>query len=174
MASSSASKQPLLVDRPLHVVARLDQSSQPAGSVDPGTGTNGVLLVDCTGSSDGAMLDTIYLIQRSSNDATVVNLFFSTSNQVLGVTTTGGQTNAWFINTAKFVATAAAGMQAEFVLPYILAPIPHSGGQASASADIPPRYRGLMIPRGLALWAAAFTPTPNPNAPNIGAQGGWY
>lgn len=159
-------------------MARLDQTSQPGGSVDPGTGTNGVLLVDCTGSSDGAWLDTIYLIQRHTGDESIVNLFFSTSNAMLGVTTTGGQANAWFINTCKFPASTPAGQFMEFTLPYTLAPIPHSGGNTPvrfhSGENEPPRFRGLAIPRGKALWAAVFNPTPVAAAPNIGVQGGWY
>lgn len=170
------------MDRPLHEVARLDQTSQPAGSLDPGTGTNGVLLVDCTGGSDGACLDCIYLIQRSSGDESIVNLFFSKSNSVLGITTTGGQANAWFINTVKFPASSAAGQYIEYTLPFVLAPVPHAisdnsqqiplSGQAAVIS--PPRFRALLIPRGMALWAAVFHPTPIAAAPNIACQGGWY
>lgn len=186
MPSSSTNKQPLLVDRPLHAVARLDQTSQPAGSIDPGTGTNGVLLVDCTGSSDGAMIDSIFLIQRSSSDESIVNLFFSTSNAMLGTTTTGGQANAWFINTCKFAADTPAGQFIEFALPFVLSPVPHAGQNtvtntsplgSRAVGDTysdPPRFRSLLVPRGLALWAAVFSPAPNPDAPNIACQGGWY
>jgi|GEM_PF-1767871 hypothetical protein len=178
MATTSSNKQPLLIDRPLHVVARLDQTSQPAGSVDPGTGTNGVLLVDCTGTSDGAFLDTIFLIQRVSDDESIVNLFFSESNGMLGVVTTGGQANAWFINTCKFPATTPVGQHVEFELPHVLSPIPHAGAnlalQGRSGVSEPPRYRGLYVPRGKALWAAVFHPAPVPHAPNIACQGGWY
>jgi hypothetical protein len=180
MSSSSTNKSPLLIDRPLHVVARLDQTSQPAGSLDPGTGTNGVLLLDCTGSSDGAFIDTIYLIQRVSDDESIVNLFFSESSGILGVTTTGGQANAWFINTCKFPPTSSAGSFVEFSLPFVLSPVPHAGTMeavpmsGTVGVQAPPRFRGLYVPRGKALWAAVFAPAPIPEAPNIALQGGWY
>jgi hypothetical protein len=77
----------------------------------------------------------------------------------------------------------------EFTLPFLLAPIPHAGesqpvpitrsaapiGTTPTAAVIqPPRYRGMRIPRGMALWAAVFNPGPDHDAPNIGVQGGWY
>jgi len=74
LSSSSTNKAPLLVDRPLMVVSRLDNSTSPAASVDPGTGSNGVLLVDCT-ANDGACIDSIYLIQRVDDSAVKVNLW---------------------------------------------------------------------------------------------------
>jgi hypothetical protein len=189
MAASSTNKQPLLIDRPLHVIARLDQTSQPAGSIDPGTGTNGVLLVDATGSSDGALVECLYLIQRKTGNEAIVNLFLSNSNQVLGTTTTGGQAQAWFVNTCKHEAATPAGYFIEFTLPFLLAPIPHAGASEAvpisrsalpigmtptAGVIQPPRYRGMRIPRGMALWAAVFQPAPDPDAPNIAVQGGWY
>jgi hypothetical protein len=185
MAATSTNKSPLLIDRPLHEVARLDQTSHPGGTLDPGTGVNGVLLVDATGTSDGAVLDTIYLIQRFSDDESVVNLYFSTSNQILGTTTTGGQANAWFINTCKFPVGADPGLFIEFSLPFVLSPIPHAQGDSElvngpiASSltnglQQAARFRSLYVPRGKALWAAVFSPTPNPEAPNIACQGGWF
>ncbi len=66
MASTSTNKAPLLMDRPLLVIAKLDGTSTPPGSIDPGSGTNAKLLVDCT-NNDGALIESIALVQRVNN-----------------------------------------------------------------------------------------------------------
>ena len=171
MSSSSTNKQPLLVDRPLMVVTRLDNSTSPAAGVDPGTGSNGVLLVDCT-AGDGAVVDTIYLIQRMDDDATKVNLYISSSAHSLGVTATGGSSNAHFIGRFGFAAAQKVGAQAEMKLPKLLAPVPHAGSNGTDGE--PPQYRGLYIQKGQALWAAADSTAAVPGAPNIACQGGYF
>lgn len=170
MASSSTNKQPLLIDRPLLVIAGLKDSTSPASGVEPGTGSNGVLLVDCT-ANDGAVLDTIWLIQRVDDNATAVNLYLSTSALSLGVTASGGAANAHFLGRFGFGATQKVGATVEMVLPKLLAPVPHAGANVS---NEPPQFRGLYIQRGLALWAAAASATAVAEAPNIACQGGYY
>jgi hypothetical protein len=171
MASSSTNKQPLLIDRPLMVVTRLTSTTSPAAGADPGTGSNGVLLVDCT-ANDGAVLDTIYLIQRVANDVSRVNLYISTSAHSLGVTSTGGNANAHFIGRVAFAASQLEGKTVEAQLPKLLAPVPHAG--ANNAAGEPAQFRGLYIQAGQALWAAVDSVTAVPNAPNIACQGGYY
>lgn len=162
---------PLLVDRPLLEIARLDNSTSPAASADPGTGSNGVLLVDCT-DNDGAMLDAIFLIQRVDDNATQVNLYISSSSHSLGMTASGGSSNAHFLGRFGFGATQKVGAHAFAPLPYLLAPVPHAGGNSAAGE--PPQFRGLYLKRGQALWAAAASAAADPAAPNIAAQGGYY
>jgi hypothetical protein len=171
LSSSSTNKAPLLVDRPLMVVSRLDNSTSPAASVDPGTGSNGVLLVDCT-ANDGACIDSIYLIQRVDDNAVKVNLYLSSSAHSLGVTATGGSSNAHFIGRFGFAATQKVGAMVEMKLPKLLAPVPHAG--ANGADGEPPQYRGLLIQRGQALWAAVDSAAAVPAAPNIACQGGYY
>ena len=170
MASSSTNKAPLLIDRPLLVIASLRDSTSPAGAVEPGTGSNGVLLVDCT-SNDGAVIDSLWLIQRVDDNATKVNLYISSSALSLGVTATGGAASAHFIGRFGFGATQKVGAVVEMVLPKLLAPVPHAG---STGAGEPPQFRGLYLQRGLALWAAADSPTAVAAAPNIACQGGYF
>ena len=171
MASTSTGKQPLLIDAPLCRVVRLDQTSSPAGSADPGTGSNGVLVVDCTGN-DGALIEEVAIIQRVAGNTAKGNLYFSTSNLALGVTTTGGQANSWFLARFGFASGPDPGERESLVLPRILAPVPHAG--ANDADGYPPVHRGLRIEKGLALWAAIENASPVANAPNLLVMGGFY
>lgn len=170
MAASSTNKQPLLIDRPLLVVTSLRETTSPASGTEPGTGSNGVLLVDCT-ANDGAMIDSLWLIQRVAGDTTGVNLYISSSGLSLGVTANGGAANAHFLGRFGFGAGEGVGATAEMALPKLLAPVPHAG---STAAGEPPQFRGLHLQRGLALWAAVNSATAVASAPNIACQGGFY
>lgn len=167
--NTSTNKQPLLMDRPLCRVRRLDQSST-IGSIDPGTGTNGVLLVDCL-QNDGALLENIWLIQRVANDRTLVNLYLSTSNVSLGVTASGGQADSFFLARTQMPVQAEIGFGQDFRLPRLLAPVAHAGPTGNPEV---PQLRGLRVEKGFALWAACEGPGPHPNAPNIGVMGGLH
>ena len=171
LASSSTNKAPLLIDRPLLEVKRLDATTSPAGTVDPGTGSTGVLLVDCT-SNDGAVLDSIWLIQRVASNQSAVNLYISSSGYSLGVTATGGSANAFFLARVAFGSAVAAGEIVEFKLPKLLAPVPHAG--ANDAGGNPPQFRGLYLRKGLALWAAVDSQTAVAAAPNVACQGGYF
>lgn len=170
MASSSTNKAPLLIDRPLLEVKRLDATTSPAGTVDPGTGSTGVLLVDCT-NNDGAVLDSVWLIQRVASNQTAVNLYISSSGYSLGVTASGGSASAFFLARVAFGSTAPVGETIEFKLPKLLAPVPHAGANVDNN---PPQFRGLYLRKGLALWAAAESATAVAAAPNIACQGGYF
>jgi hypothetical protein len=179
MAGTSTNKSPLLVDRPIFRTVRLDQTSSLTGTVDPGTGSNGALLVSCIGN-DGALLEDIQLIQRVANDTTAVNLYISNSEIALGVTTTGGRADAHFIGQFALPAAQAVGAKISFRAPFILAPVPH-GPATYAYADVPtwlgqraPLFQGQRIEKGWALWAAVAGNTPVANAPNISVQGGFH
>lgn len=176
MSSTSTNKQPLLVDRPLLSVVSLTATTHMPGTTEPTTGTAGVLLADCT-NNDGGILDDIWLIQRSGNDTTPVNLFLSTSSQSLGVTTSGGSGSAVFLGRFAFAGNAPVGATISWQPPKLLAPVPHAGGSIGyIVSEIPevPQFRGLLMPRGLALWAAVDSATAVSTAPNIACQGGLY
>jgi hypothetical protein len=170
VSSSSTNKQPLLVDRPLLEIRRLDATTATSNDVDPATGTSGVLLVDCT-SGDGALIESIWLIQRVAGNATPVNLYLSTSNQLLGSLTDGGSAGSWFLGQAGFDVGPDPGGTVEFDLPKLLAPVPHAGANADAS---PLQFRGLRLQEGQALWACVASTSAVPGAPLIAAQGGYY
>lgn len=172
MATTATNKQPLLIDSPLCRIRRLDGTSSPVGTVDPGTGSNGVLLVDCT-SNEGALIEHVWLIQRVANNQTAVNLYLSSSNLALGVTVTGGQADSFFLTQGQLGSNSPIGATGSFPLPLLLSPVPHAAVGVSAGYVIP-QFRGLRLERGEALWAAADVVTPDPDAPSIGVQGGFY
>ncbi len=176
MSSSSTNKQPLLVDRPLLEIVSLTSATHAPGTTEPASGTVGVLLVDCT-ANDGACLDDIWLIQRRDNDTTPVSLFLSTSGQSLGVTAAGGAAAASYLGRVVFGSGARAGATISWQAPRLLAPVPHAGGNVGYIVNGPtevPQFRGLLLPRGKALWAAVESATAVANAPNIACQGGFY
>lgn len=170
MSSSSTNKQPLLMDRPLLEVRRLDATSMPVTSVDPATGTSGVLLVDCT-SNQGALIESVFLIQRVAGNSVPVNLYLSTSNQLLGSITDGGSADSWFLAQTSFEVGPDIGAMIEFTLPHVLAPVPHAGAATGSDAI---RFRGLRLAAGQALWACVSSTSAVPGAPLIAAQGGFY
>lgn len=167
--NTTTNKLPLLMDRPYCRVLRLDGTST-VGSIDPGTGTNAVLLLDCT-QNDGALVENIWLLQRFADDVTRVNLYLSTSNVSLGVTASGGQADSFFMGTAEMPINAEIGNTVDFRLPRVLAPVAHAS--ASGNPEVP-QLRGLRVEKGYCLWAACDGPGPHPNAPNIGIMGGLH
>jgi hypothetical protein len=172
MSATSTNKEPLLIDRPLLKIARLDQTSSPAGSTpDPGTGSNGVLLVDAI-SNDGALIEDIWLIQRVAGNTASVNLYLSSSNLALGASAGSGQADAWFLGRVGFSVGPDPGETISWTLPKLLAPVPFAGAN-DGDGNIPV-HRGLRISAGLALWASVNNASPVANAPSIAVQGGWY
>jgi hypothetical protein len=170
MASSSTNKQPLLIDAPFMRVVRLDNTSMPADIVDPGTATNGALILDCI-ANDGALVESIWLIQRAASNVTEVRLFLSTSNLAMGVGLSGSPSDSQYLASAVFAAAQPVGATVEFVLPPVLFPVAPASANASAT---PHRLRGLRVEKGKALWAAARTITPDFTVPQIAIQGGFH
>ena len=170
MSSTSTNKQPLLIDRPFLAVKRLDATTTTSGDVDPSTGTSGVLLLDCTGNA-GALVEEIWLIQRVAGNSIPVNLYLSTSNQLLGNITDGGSAESWFLAQAGFEVGPDPGATVAFTLPNLLAPVPHAG---AATGPAPLQVRGLRVQAGQALWASVASTSTVAGAPLIAAQGGFY
>ena len=170
MAGTSTNKQPLLIDTPIMRALRLDNTSMPAGVIDPGTATNGALILDCT-ANDGAFLESVYLIQRVASDVTEIRLFLSTSNLAMGVGLSGSVADSHFLMRAQFGAAQPIGATIEFTLPRILFPVPHAGANTGGE---PQRFPGLRVEKGRALWAAANLTAPSFSVPLIAIQGGFY
>ena len=164
MASTSTNKQPLLVDRVLHEVVDLAGATVAENAGLEISGTNSAaLLVDCT-TNDGAIAEDIYAIARTITTGYKINIYLSTASDYLRSqqsvyvgTLTGGTT------TGEKTRIAAEN------LPFVLAPMPHSGTES--------QFNALYIPRGKALWAAVEQQAANdqaPSAPLLGVQGGYY
>ena len=164
MASTSTNKQPLFIDRVLHYVVNLDQSTNDG--LDVQGGNTAALLVDATGS-DGAIIEDIYAIARPTdpaNNATAavahtVNLYISTARDYLRP------------NEASFIGSITSETTAKSVthwddMPRTLAPVPQVNSDKYNNA--------LFLPKGYSLWAAREGSSNISGAPLIGCQGGWY
>jgi hypothetical protein len=169
MATTATNKLPLLIDRPLMRVSSLQSTSSPLNTSDPGSGSQGTLLVDCT-ANEGALLEDIYLIQRVAGHQSIVNLYLSSSNVALAVTATGGAAESFLLTQIAQPLGLPVGATVSFILPGILAPVPHAAGMM----DGVPQFNGLRIERGFALWAANDAPDTDADAPNIAVQGGFH
>ena len=157
MASTATNKQPLLVDRVLHVVKKLSEATNNGITIQ---GSNSAqLLVDST-SYDGAIIEDIYLISNDTNATHTVNLYLSPSQDYLRASQ--GQ----FIG--QVISSSVIADVTRMVLPRTLTPVPNVGTD--------PFNHALYIPKGYALWAAVESSNAEADAarPTIGVQGGWY
>ena len=167
MASTSTNKQPLLVDRVMHVAVDMNDHKVVENTVTAGrvSGTNTAVKVVDGIAADGCIIETMYTISRSKDIEYKINLYLSTSGDYLR------PEQSIFIGQVKSAATKYVKSDVED-LPKILAPVPHDGGEA--------QLRALYIPKGYALWAGveiedgtSINDTVD-DAPVLGAQGGWY
>ena len=184
MASTSTNKQPLLVDRPLHVVVDLKNHTIADGAVIDIGGTNSAtLLVDCT-KNDGATIDDVYTYAREiatpATEGYEVVLYLSSANDFLRP----GQGMMCGI----FVAGDALAEKIRWKnAPNIYSPTPKVGsieveyedalGETQPGDVIGTSFRGLYIPKGRALWGAVVQQSADDTAetaPLIGLQGGFF
>ena len=165
MATTSTNKQPLLVDRVMHVAVDMNDHKVAENTTTPGrvSGSNtAVKLVDSI-AADGCVIETLYTISRSTS-AYKINLYLSTSGDYLR------PEQSIFIGQVQSATTAYVKSDVDD-LPKVLAPV------ARVSEA---QLRALYIPKGAALWAAVERPDGTSinetlsDAPVLGAQGGWY
>ena len=160
MASTSTNKQPLLVDRVFNnLITTNTLASGSATSINI-LGTNAsAVLVDCT-TNDGAIVEDLWTISRSTNVYKVL-FFLSTAVDYLradqGVYV-GEIPTSTTIGTYVNVST----------LPDVLAPVPQVGSN--------PKNSAFYVPTGKALWATVQIAAPigTDESPIVGAQGGFY
>ena len=164
MASTSTNKQPLLVDRVLHEVIDLAGATVAVNAGLEISGTNSaILVIDCT-TNDGAIAEDIYAIARQTVTGYKINIYLSTASDYLRA-----QQSVYVGSLTGGIATGEKTRVASANLPFVLAPMPHSGSDS--------QFNALYIPRGKALWAAVEQQSANdqaPNAPLLGVQGGYY
>ena len=155
MASTSTNKQPLLVDRVFHEVVNTNLAHNETMDVK---GTNSAaLLLNCLGT-DGAVVEYVYCISRSSTPYTV-NLYLSSNNDYLR------ESEAFFVGSMTSATTAKNIV--EMILPKTLTPVPHDGTNTKNTA--------LYVPSNKALWVAREgTSDPLADAPLVGVQGGYF
>lgn len=142
------------MDNVLHYVSNLDLSTNEGINV---SGSNTAALILNAVTTDGAIIEDLYLISRGTSEIKV-NLFLSTASDYL-------RPNQGFYIGSQTTATTK-GAVTNFVLPRVLAPVPQVGAE--------PFNRALYVGRGYALWAALESVTSIADGPNIGLQGGWY
>ena len=169
MASTSTNKQPLLVDRVFHYVVDLNTAFNNGIDVNAGGTNSAVLLVNAT-STDGAIVEDVYSIARSTNSANI-NLYLSTASDFLRP------------NQATFIGRLASGTTIAEVtrwneMPKILAPVAQVANGVETLGDDdearPVQLRALYIPKGRTLWAARDSNANLTDGPLLGCQGGWY
>ena len=154
MASTSTNKQPLLIDHVLNYVVNLDLNTNATINVD---GANTAALVIDATTSDGAIIEDLYLISRGTS-VIKVNYFLSTANDYLR------PNQGFYIGSVETGTTP--GQITSATLLKTLAPVPQVGSDST--------NRALYIPRGTALWAARESQVNISDGPNLGVQGGWY
>jgi hypothetical protein len=167
MASTSTNKQPLLVDRVLHEVVDLQGSTVAQNAGLEITGTNSAApIIDCT-TNDGAIVEDIYSIARTTSTGYKINLYLSSASDYLR------QQQSVYIG--SLTGSTVAGTKTRIAdgdLPYVLAPVPGVAGPNGEN-----RFAALYVPRGRALWAAVEQQSAIDQAleaPLLGVQGGYY
>jgi len=163
MASTSTNKQPMLVDRVLHVVKDLKTRFVSATSgIEIGGTNNAELLVDGT-TSDGFIIEQVYAYSRGSIYA--VNLYISSASDYLR------PTQGIFVGTFSCTDVSASKSTWDEA-PSVLAPVP--GANTTVGIQ---QFQALYVPKGKALWAAVVQTDSDDDAttaPIIGVQGGFY
>lgn len=155
MASTSTNKQPLLMDHVLHAVQYTGTATNNGIDI---VGTNtATILVDST-SADGAIIEDIYAISRSSTKYTL-NLYLSTARDYLR------PNESFFVGSFDSATTEREVTHWE-EMPRCLSPVPRQGDDKYNNA--------FYIPRGMALWVARDDTQNVTDGPVIAAQGGWY
>ena len=173
MASTSTNKQPLLVDSPLHqwtslgsVACVTDDTNYSA--LSPG---GCQLLVDCTGT-DGAVIDSLYVVANQANTTQVVALFYlSTAPTPFSITT-----DNTILVASIDVGSALAGERSIAPLPPLSVPVPHIGAMVNPN-ETDKKNTGIYIETNQLLYVGIDTAITNPSPAtriNAFAQGGYF
>ena len=162
MATTATNKQPLLIDRVFHnaIPSNTLVSGSPSSLDILGTNESAPL-VDCT-SNDGAIVEDLYVISRTATTTEYTALFYLSSSLDYLRPSEAVYVGKITSSTTPGVVTSADEM------PNILAPVPRVGSE--------PQLKAVYVPKGKALWCTLQGgASPNsPDAPIIGAQGGFY
>lgn len=161
MATTATNKQPLLIDRVLHNAVEGNTLTSGSDTSLDILGTNqSALLVDCT-TNDGAIVEDLYAISRTSASAAYTVLFYLSSS-------TDYLRPGEGVYLGKIETSTTAGDKTSGSLFNILAPVAQVGDD--------PQLTALYVPKGKALWTTIQLSGPNATSdtPIIGAQGGYY
>lgn len=179
MAQTSTSKQPMLVDRPLHETVAIGGAAGLSTSSNFNTplGSGCALLVDCT-SNDGASIDSVAgLITQGGTSTETILLFLSTASTAALVTST----NTFLVASATIPGGNIAGQRVNIPLPALSVPVPSLASPAVTVSAYPSetdkKNTGLYVPAGKVLYAALSSALAAPSSATriiVAAQGGFY
>lgn len=178
MATTSANRQPLLVDRPLHAFTVLGGSAALSTATNFYTIVGGgcVQIVDC-GDNDGAVIDSISVIANEVGlTSTNLLVFLSTATSEFSINAANTACVA-----SGAVLSASVGQRTNISLPPLSIPVPNLASPAATMATYPSetdkKNTGLYIPSGSYLYvgisAALVAPSPASRI-NVFAQGGYF
>lgn len=178
MASTSTSKQAMLVDRPLLSFARIGTAACLSSSTNLNTivGTGCVLLVDCS-ANDGAVIDSLTLIENESNvTASRTCVFISVAPSAALIT----NLNTAYVTGVTINGGGTMGTRTNIPLPPLSVPVPCLASPAASVAAYPDEVEkkntGLYVPSGALLYVGTDVTLTNPAATQLTviAQGGFY
>ena len=161
MATTATNKQPLLVDRVFHNVVETNSLTSGSDTDLNILGTNeSAVLLDCS-TTDGGIVEDLYVISRSADTVYTAVFYFSNASDYLR------PNEGVYVGKIESAATLGT-ISSSAELPKVLAPLPTAGTDSQVKA--------LYVPKGKVLWvslqlanAANVTTTPI-----VGAQGGYY
>lgn len=179
MATTSTSKMPMLVDRPLHSFATIGGTAALTSATNFNTpsGAGCTLLVDCS-SNDGAVIDSLsILITEATTTTSTVLVFLSTAATTASISAT----NTACVASAAIPGGNTAGQRVNISLPPLSVPVPNLGSPAATMATYPTetdkKNTGLYVPSTALLYVGVTAPLTAPSAAtrvHVFAQGGFY
>lgn len=168
----------MMVDRPLHAFALVGGTAALSSATDLTTlvGNGCQLLVDCS-SNDGAVIDSITVVENQANTSAVrVCLFVSVASTPALITTS----NTAYATGISLSGTGTVGLRTNVPLPPLSVPVPNLASPAATMTAYPTetdkKNTGLYIPSGALLYvgvSAAIT-APVGGRVTVFAQGGFY
>jgi len=170
MASTSTNKQPLLIDRPLHIQKNI--TSEKTGSTNFWLANNSCsLFLDCT-QNDGALIEDLYVISKEASQHNIA-FFMATTADYLRET----DSNVTFVSRIQSSSTPGQITHGNN-LPLGIAPYP-AVGLDSANQRTAGQFQSIYVPKGKALWVGRAVTAATANltvdvCPVAGAQGGFY
>lgn len=178
MASTSTSKQAMLVDRPLHSFARIGTSACLSSSTNLNSivGNGCALIVDCSGN-DGAVVDSMTVIENEANTtATRICVFISTAVSSSLIT----NLNTAYVAGVTINGSGLVGDRTNIPLPPLSVPVPCLASPAASVSTYPSevdkKNTGLYVPSGALLYVGTSVVLTNPASTQLTvfAQGGFY
>lgn len=178
MASTSTSKQAMLVDRPLLSFARIGSTACLTASTNLNriVGTGCTLIVDCS-ANDGAVIDSMTVVEnQSSVTASRICVFISTAISASLIT----DLNTAYVTGVTINGSGTLGTRTNIPLPPLSVPVPCLASPAATVSAYPDEVEkkntGLYVPSGALLYVGTDVILTNPAGTQLTvfAQGGFF